>query len=167
MKQIDEWTNKKIGQVIFDSDVDDWNQNSSMFDTKILNKQNLIFLIEDTNGNKFGGFVNIKIEKTTTWLTDTGMFVFSMKINGKNEMKKYMKTKNDNYGFYLVIKGHYELFEFGDGYTIQIHKKSCNNSNGSYVNKTSSYENLSSVNLFGNSGTTNFTPKRILVIQMN
>ena len=129
--------------------------------------QNYIILIEDTNGNKFGGYVNVKVHSYYNYFGDPGMFIFSMKINGKNEMKKYMKTLNDNNGFYLRLKNEGSLFGFGGGHNLCINKKSNNNASGSYVDKYSSYENLSSINLFGNSGSTYFTPKRFSVIQMN
>ena len=44
MNQLEQWTNKKCSEVLFDSDKDDWNQNTSVFNDKIENKNNLLFV---------------------------------------------------------------------------------------------------------------------------
>ena len=38
IQQLETWTNKKCGEVLFDSDKDNWNQNTSQFDGKVMNK---------------------------------------------------------------------------------------------------------------------------------
>ena len=58
-----EETKLEYEEVIFDSECCDWRQQNSTFDERIIGKQNLIFLIEDDKGNKFGGFISSKIEK--------------------------------------------------------------------------------------------------------
>ena len=54
IKQIQEWSSKKCGEVIFDSNKDNWSQNTSVFDDRVINKSHLIFLVEDNDNNKFG-----------------------------------------------------------------------------------------------------------------
>ena len=44
----EEWSGKKCREILFDSDKDDWSVNTSIFDDKIMNKNNLIFIVEDT-----------------------------------------------------------------------------------------------------------------------
>ena len=51
MKQIEEWTGKKCSEIIFDSDKDNWDVNTSDFDAKIMNKSHLVFVIEDEENN--------------------------------------------------------------------------------------------------------------------
>ena len=63
MKQIEEWTNLHVDTMLFNSEKDDWSMKTSVFDEKIKNKSNLIFLIEDFDGNKFGVFIMNKIDK--------------------------------------------------------------------------------------------------------
>ena len=46
--QLEQWTGKKCFYVIFDSDKDNWNVNSSVFDERIQGKSNLAFVVEDT-----------------------------------------------------------------------------------------------------------------------
>ena len=60
--QIEKWTTLHCDQIIFDSIKDNWEPYSSIFDSQILYKKQLIFIIEDTEGNKFGGYVDAKID---------------------------------------------------------------------------------------------------------
>ena len=61
-KTIKEWTGmKNVKEKIFDSNKDDWEENTSVFDQKIFGKEKLIFIIRDTNENVFGLYINAKI----------------------------------------------------------------------------------------------------------
>ena len=44
-KQLEDWTGLKCGEIIFDSNKDNWSINISVFDSKIMNKNNLMFII--------------------------------------------------------------------------------------------------------------------------
>ena len=48
LKQIEDWTTLKCGEIIFDSIKDNWSINTSVFDDRILNKKQLVFIVEDT-----------------------------------------------------------------------------------------------------------------------
>ena len=52
--QLEEWTGRKISDVIFNSNVHDWNRNSCVFDSLVFNRSHFVVLIEDIIGNKFG-----------------------------------------------------------------------------------------------------------------
>ena len=86
--QLEEWTNKKCSEVLFDSNKDNWSQNTSVFDDRVHGKNQLIFVVEDTNNNKFGGYIGSTINQLG-WTTDSNAFVFSLKSNGR--LKKMMK----------------------------------------------------------------------------
>ena len=92
MKQLEEWTNKKCGEVVFDSNKDNWNQNSSVFDSKLMNRSNLMFVIEDTNNNKFGGYITAKINEYDSWIYDSKAFVFSLKSNRTMDWKEMFRS---------------------------------------------------------------------------
>ncbi|BFU20722.1 hypothetical protein EHI2019_001026100 [Entamoeba histolytica] len=62
INQIEEWTNRRVGDKIFDSDKDDWKVNTSVFESRLMSKEHIIIIIEDEDGNKFGGYVNCKID---------------------------------------------------------------------------------------------------------
>ena len=82
-QQIESWTKKKCDEVIFDSDQDDWGRNTSVFDDKVINRSNLVFVIEDTDDNKFGGYIGIKINEINRSMDDPKVFLFSLKSNGR------------------------------------------------------------------------------------
>ena len=77
-----EWTSRKVSNILFDSDIDNWNQNTSVFDQRIINKEHIIIIIEDSNGNKFGGYVNSKIDEVNDWINDPKSFLFSLESKG-------------------------------------------------------------------------------------
>ncbi|EKE37826.1 hypothetical protein ENU1_184820 [Entamoeba nuttalli P19] len=69
--------------ILFDSDKDDWNiDNRSVFDQRIMNKENITIIIENEEGNKFGGCVNSKVDG---YIYDLNSFVFSLESNGRLE----------------------------------------------------------------------------------
>ncbi|BFU22821.1 trichohyalin, putative [Entamoeba histolytica] len=148
IKQIEELTEKRINNIIFDSDKDDWNKNTSVFDQRIWNKEYVIIIIEDSEGNKFGGYVNSKIDKIGTGecINDSKSFVFSLESNGRIEgMKKFDIKKS----------------------TIDIAVFKENDKTKSYCCQYSfEYEGIKSA-LCGKEYPNNyFTPKRIIVIEM-
>ncbi|EMD49480.1 hypothetical protein KM1_209650 [Entamoeba histolytica HM-3:IMSS] len=83
-EQLEEWTNRKVGYKLFDSDKDDWDRNISIFKQRIMNKENIIIIIEYSKGNKFGGYANEKIDKYG-FINDSKSFVFSLEPKGRNE----------------------------------------------------------------------------------
>ena len=61
IETIEEFCDLTLLDVIFDSEYDNWSVSKSVFDQKIFGKENLVFVIEDTEGNLFGGFINSTI----------------------------------------------------------------------------------------------------------
>ena len=162
IKQFEEWTKKKYKEILFDSNEDNWSVNTSVFDEKIMNKNNLLFLIEDINKNKFGGFLSSTINSFDSYVTDDNAFLFSLQSNKKpNEMKKF-EIKEKEYAFQLNKKiDKYDLFSFGNGFDICIHKKSY--INGGYCFQQSfEYEGISNALI----NDTEFIIKHFIVIQM-
>ncbi|BFU23072.1 trichohyalin, putative [Entamoeba histolytica] len=160
IKQIEKWTEKRINNIIFDSDKDDWKVDTSVFDKRIMNKEHIIIIIEDSRRNKFGGYVNEKIDKVNGDINDSYSFVFSLKSKGR--MKGMMKfdIKEPKYAFCLYNQSDNRLFEFGCG-DICVYKESYKT--WSHCDPWSfEYEGISNVLC----GKDRFTPKRIIVIEM-
>ena len=113
VKQIEEWTSKKCEEIVFDSEKDDWSYGGkSTFDSKILNKNQLIFIIEDTEGNRFGGYIDATIDKIG-WIEDSKSFIFSIESKGRlNSMKKF-NIRKPEFAFCLYKKSYERLFEIG------------------------------------------------------
>ena len=57
-EQFEKWTSLHCEKIIFDSEKDTWKQNSSIFNKRIFGRKQLIFLIEDDRGEKFGYYLN-------------------------------------------------------------------------------------------------------------
>ncbi|ELP88808.1 hypothetical protein EIN_102810 [Entamoeba invadens IP1] len=155
--------NKKITKVVFNSDVDDWSHDTSVFDTKISNKSNLCFLIEDTNNNKFGGVFTGFVKVTNKFVVNDNTFIFSLTRNGKFEQKKYqVRPKGGAFHLYSKNDQNKKLFAFGYGqindYDICVFKKGVND-NHCHQHKFAAKEG----DLID--GKT-FTPKRIVVYQL-
>ena len=160
-QQLEQWTGKKCGDIIFNSDKDNWNIKTSVFEGKVFNRSNVAVIIEDTNGNKFGGYVSSTIDKYEKWFNDANTFVFSLKSNGRiNGMKKFNAIEPElSYYQYRSKSG--VLVCFGGGRDISVSKK---DSGENYCNQKSfNYEGISNALC----GAYNFTTKRIIVVQMN
>ncbi|EMD43647.1 Hypothetical protein EHI5A_116970 [Entamoeba histolytica KU27] len=168
MKELEEWTEKRFGNILFDSDKDDWNKNTSVFDRRIMNKEHIIIIIEDENGNKFGGYINSKIDKVICFINDPKSFLFSLESNGRIDgvfqgMKKF-DIKEPQYTFYLCNQSHDYLFGFGNGEDIGVGKE--NYKTLSYCDQRSyEYEGISNA-LCGKQHPEHFTPKRIIAVEM-
>ncbi|BFU26113.1 trichohyalin, putative [Entamoeba histolytica] len=164
IEQIEEWTNRKVGNILFDSDKDDWKEDTSVFDKRIINKEHIIIIIEDEDGNKFGGYVNSKIDEVESCINDSKSFIFSLKSNGR--MKGMMKfdIKQPQHAFNLYNQSHKYLFGFGGGFDILIYKE--NTKTRSNCNPCSfKCEGISNA-LCGKLYPNRFTPKRFIVIEM-
>ena len=83
-QQLEEWTNLKYGNILFDSDSDDWND-QKVFNSKIFGKKQILLIVEDENGNKFGGYVNATLNKIYSYthkevIKDEQSFLFFIEI---------------------------------------------------------------------------------------
>ncbi|BFU18144.1 predicted protein [Entamoeba histolytica] len=162
IQQIEELTERRITNILFDSNVDIWKVNTTVFEERIMNKEHIIIIIEDEDGNKFGGYVNSKIDKVDEWIYDSKSFVFSLESKGR--MKGMMKfdIKQPDYAFWLDNQSSDCLFEFGYGFgDIRVYKE--NYKTESYCKQCSfEYEGIRNALC----GKYNFTPKRIIGIEM-
>ena len=92
-------------EVAFDSNIHNWKEDESEFYYLILNKQNLIFLIETDDNIKFGGFISSKIDKyyPPYFVYDEKAFVFTFKDN-KPMKFNIKKDWRKDHAFYLYKK---------------------------------------------------------------
>ena len=166
-KQIEEWTQKKCTEFLFDSEKDDWNYQTSVFDTKIINKSNLLFLLEDTENNKCGYFFNGTITTTNNWIKGNNSFMFILQSNGRiNKMMKF-EEQNNTLGLFVGNKDHEHIYHINWGYTIHKEKTKSESMHGEHP----SYFNLHGTTKafhkdLSPSGVVKFTPKRFVVLQM-
>ncbi|BFU19253.1 predicted protein [Entamoeba histolytica] len=164
MLQIEEWTNRKVGNILFDSNKDDWNKSTSVFYQRIMNKEHIIIIIEDEDGNKFGGYVNEKIDEVG-YIKDSKSFLFSLESNGRLDgMMKFDIIKQPQHAFILFSKSDDCLFNFGYYGDICVHKANYKTTS-SCKQYSFQYKGISNV-LCGKEYPNRFTPKRIIVIEM-
>ena len=78
IESIERWTNKKIISIVFDSDINNWNSGRE-FSEYIIGKSNLLFMIDDVENNRFGGYINSPITNSDIYINDPDAFIFSLK----------------------------------------------------------------------------------------
>ena len=169
-QKLEEWTGLHCSDILFDSDVDDWS-NPENFNKKIIEKQQLTFLIEDEDGELFGYYFDTKILKTYNYYQETDSNSFHFNLQSKNQrLKEPMKFKIKD-----LKKGAIQLYDNSDQWLIvfgDIYLKNFIYKNESYCYQSENYFNYNGTEnaLCGkepeNYGEMYFTPKRILVIQM-
>ena len=166
---IQQWTERKFGEVLFDTKKDNWKEVTSVFHTKIIGKGDLLFVIEDTFGNKFGYYSTTKIQpnKFMEWVkADPNTFLFSLNSNGRIDKPMKFEIINQRNGYQLFPPNDYKLIWFG-GKAINVlkagHKglSTCTQNDSSF--DYHGYQNA----LCGKEGSFGWTPKRIIVVQMN
>ena len=174
--QLEEWTHLKCNELVFDSNIDDWSIHSSVFNKRIIGKKQLVFLIVDEENEIFGYYLNTQIEnqyyETFFKATDFKSFEFNLQSNN-NRLYKPMKfeIQEPAYGYYLTDQSNNLLISLGDINIFKLDKKyssSCiqrsyafnyHEINNALCGKSKYEENCEWKG-------ENFTPKRILVIQM-
>ncbi|BFU18161.1 hypothetical protein EHI8A_047030 [Entamoeba histolytica HM-1:IMSS-B] len=169
VKQLEEWTEKRISNILFDSNNDDWNISTSVFDQRILNKEHIIIIIEDEEGNKFGGYIHSKIDETDERIKDIRSFVFSIKSKGGLFEMQLSYMFRHQYIFYLYTRPSILLFAIGDELyatknNIVIYKE--NNKTKSWRSQFSFEDNKGNSLFWENELPEHFIPKRIMVVQM-
>ena len=162
-KQFEEWTRMRCGEIIFDSDKDNWKQNESVFDDKVKGRKQLLFIIENDYYEKFGYYLNTDIKNEYNEdqyvSTDAKSFLFSIESNERLNIPMKFPIKNTFFGYKLYDKPSKRLIELGD---IVLYKE--NKGSKSYWKEDDfEYQGIRKV-LYG--PTKRFTPQRIQVIQM-
>ena len=87
----------KCSEILFDSDVDDWSEDTSVFNERIIGKKQLTFLIEDEDGEIFGYYLNTEVVEDYGWKqeTDSKSFHFNLRCNF-NRLESPMKFEAKN-----------------------------------------------------------------------
>ena len=170
---IERWTKKTISTVLFDSTIHNWNINSSLFDQLVFGKEHLIFVIEDINNNCFGAYINSKIDKYQSTvsnnhngngITDNEAFVFSLDSLGRFIKPRKFDIHNEAEGsaFSLYDIDHQNLFTIGEGDIVvkkQKYAKECSCKQVSFNYKEYNYVFVGQK--------MSFEVQRIRVFQMN
>ena len=130
IEQIQQWTKRKVCEILFHHDVDDWRRYSSTFYEKIKDKTNFIIFFESEYKCKFGCYYTGDDEISQFNITQIkGCFLFTFKDSNpkvfeinKNEIKIH-DDKNDellmNFGNNIEIrKEGYPSIDFNDSFIL-------------------------------------------------
>ena len=123
--QLQQWTKKKWGNIIFNTDFDNWSQNNSVLNERIIGKSNLLFLIETTDDEIFGYYMNKNKffdNKMREWNpVEKGNFCFNL-YTPTNRMKKptIFDTGESKWGYRLYEVDDSALIILGD---IELEKQ--------------------------------------------
>ena len=164
IKQLEEWTKKQMKKKLFDSEVDDWDKETSVFTERIVNRSNLLFIIEDNQKNQFGYYENGRIEEeyVNMMCADEQSFLFNIQSNGRLQKMMKFEIVNVTVGYNLYDKSADELIILGG--TLMLYKKKLIKFNSCYQDDDDFlYHGIENA-LTGEEGA--FVPVRILVIQM-
>ena len=164
--QLEQWTNKKFGEIVFDTNTDDWNQNTSNFHNKIINKKDLLFIVQSDNDIHFGTYIHSKIGNIGWCHKESGddkSFTFSFK---DDIPRKFSIKQNAKIVFHLNSSSDSLLFGIGSN-DYNINKKNCKSSLAQQQQSNATFD-YNSINhpFTGSSGGDCFTHKRVVVIQM-
>ena len=163
-QQLEEWIGLKCSEILFDSKFDDWYENSSIFNEKIIGKKKLLFIIENGCNEKIGYYFNSKVIEQYNEFQKTN----SKSFHFKSESDYYFSNKLNKFEIVDNKKGGIMLWKQSDEHLITL---------GNIVLKKFGYDDYSFYCRFDKNfnyyGTENelyeknyFRPNRFLVIQM-
>ena len=113
--QIEKWTGLQFGEILFDSLIDNWSINKSVFNQRIIGKKHLLLIIEDAKGQKFGHFRNgevIEDYDINYNNVDDESFEFTLTSEGK--LSKPMKFDKNIKKVFLYENDKETLCQFGN-----------------------------------------------------
>ena len=95
IETLEEWSRCMYNCVVYDSDID--GKDTMVFKNKLLNHSHLYFIAIDTEGNIFGHYHHGKIVNISLENHDGSMFLFTLYINGRSEIKKFDSKYDTGY----------------------------------------------------------------------
>ena len=170
IEYLEKWTRKSVKSIVYDSKIDGWSTKKCTFNEKILGKKQLVFLIEDKDGEKFGMYFNPSITSIkSTNIGDEKCFNFNLKCN-RNRLTKPMIFKSyedQTIDINLSEKKEYKLCELGDIWINKNGNDCCIVVCEKIVDyKKDDYALCGKASVYGESGEGDFDIKSLHVIQM-
>ncbi|ELP84437.1 hypothetical protein EIN_167220, partial [Entamoeba invadens IP1] len=126
--QLSVWGRRSVKDIVFDSEKDPSGKKGKTFGERVTRCDGFVIVVEAADETKFGVYVQERVEIGVPLLEENTAFVFLLKENGKESMKKYSIEKKDkNVSFLLATPQSKFLFEAEDRsvwVTKKIQKKS-------------------------------------------
>ena len=163
-KILQQWTKKKIGKVIFDTDIDEWDEQTSQLNKKLLEKGQLIFLIEDTNQNLFGYYeaTDIEMEFLEDKETSEESFLFSLRSNGRSQHPLKFEIIDTDDGYCLYNNSSDHLIDLAGGSLVLYKERLKSSCMYNQFDENFNYHETENIICEDES----FTLKHLIVIQM-
>ena len=165
LPQMEVWSGKKVSRVLYDSEQD--GKKGDVFRSKIEGKNHLYFIVIDSEKNVFGHYHNSSVGKVSEEKYDKDIFIFTLCSKGRRNVKKCNSIQKEK--IYTTISEDDDFFWCGSTYGgFQINEI---DTNGSWINNgISKYFDVKVSDIIGYKatvyGSSDFTVKRLLVIQM-
>ena len=106
---IENQTSLDYKEILFDSQICNWNKDTTFITNQLFNKSHLAFIVEIDDNLTVGGYFPREINTIDDYLFDSKAFIFNYS-HGKMEI--YNSIPN-HWAFKLYTKEDYELFSFG------------------------------------------------------
>ena len=177
IKIIEETTGRNCKNVLFDSNICQWDRYYSSFDKRLFGKKQLTFIIETEDNNFICFYIHSQLNQYKyegvggkchgNDIFDSNAFIFTFKNgDGINNVQKYpIDYEKHINAFSLFDKDDKRLFGIGIN-DILVMKKRYQNENES-IPQTYRYENNENPFNFNTNSNHKFVAKRIIVLQMN
>ena len=170
LSQLEEWTQKKIGKILFDSEYDNWEKETTTFHEKLNNHSQLLFIVEDSQHEIFGYYLSTQFISDFNQYKQTSIdsFMFNIQSNGRLDGMKQFKMMKEGNGYYLYNPSEERLCCIGD---IFLMKKQMKSTSLIFQNEYTvhDYNGISSAicgKVPNGFGAIEFDPIRFKVIQM-
>ena len=168
MNYLEEWTGLQSSDVLFDTDVNSWSMYTALLNERIFGKKQIVFLIEDEDGEKFGYYLHTTVKEIMweekAFEADSESFEFNIQSKDNrlpNPMKFEIKdVKEGGYKLWLNDNDPGFLIFIGDIVLMLKNYKNC--CLCSQKNENFDYHGIENA-LCGKTG---FELKRLVVIQM-
>ena len=144
--------------IIFDSNENKFNKKSDEFWNRMVNKHDFVFLIETTEGAKFGCFIKENIVDQNEYVIDSKAFIFKL---DENIFEKYQIRKN-KFAFKISKSENDELFIVGKNDIVVMKQE---NEEKSFCNQTRSFNYLRKQNVLTGKSEP-FKVKQFIAIKM-
>ena len=86
----------------------------------LLGKSNLLFMKDDVENNRFGGYINSPITNSDIYINDPNAFIFSLKSNRRLNHPMIFRINTPENAFISFTTHDRYIFAFGGGYDIKL-----------------------------------------------
>ena len=173
IQQVEQWTRKKTCEIIFDSNEDNWDVKTSVFGKKIMNRNNVLILIDTSLNIIIGQYIETTINSYATrsksgeWqgsIFDKNSFLFT---DRDGIITRYHPKQNFSKAIDLWEDNEKQLFNIGKN-CIYLYKKGYSSYSECHHDANNVYDFTNSTEkLVGGHHSTRFDVKRLVVYQLN